>query len=438
MPSPTPPLERVLVSPDRSRPVSYLEQGLARARAVGRVVLNLPSGGMGTGFLVSPGVMITLHHVIESAEMARGATLQFDYAERRDGSLPPISELELEPDRLFVTDRDLDFTLVAVKPRSRTGEPALLRGFIPLPGGDADVEIGEPLNVIHHGFAEPLQIAFRDTRLLGFYDAKLQYGGELGPGSGGAPVFNDRWELVGIHHASRQVSGHGRVLEGIRASSIAEHLRRIGPAALPPEVLTGGSGDGMPPEGFGFGLDLEKLVATSTGKGWVALEAEVPLEFAPSAPPERDLVFISYARADQANGKWADRLLAQLRAVPALRVRAWHDSEIEAGDQWRAEIDDALARARVAVLMVGPGFFNSEFITDHEMPPLREANRLHGVRIIPLVTDFVAYDLSELADIQAFNDYNKPLESLPLFEQNQVMVNLVREVARVFKEAGGG
>ena len=54
----------------------------------------------------------------------------------------------------------------------------------------------------------------------------------------------------------------------------------------------------------------------------------------------RDQVFISYSRKDK---KWLERLQTHLR--PRIRngkVDVWSDDRIQAGDEWRKEIERAL------------------------------------------------------------------------------------------------
>ena len=72
--------------------VSYLDAGVAAARAVGRVVIreNGSIAGFGTGSLVSPTLLLTNNHVLPSADVAEGSSIEFSFQDgrRRQGARP--------------------------------------------------------------------------------------------------------------------------------------------------------------------------------------------------------------------------------------------------------------------------------------------------------------------------------------------------------------
>ena len=91
-------------------------------------------------------------------------------------------------------------------------------------------------------------------------------------------------------------------------------------------------------------------------------------------------VFISYSHADIA---WKNRLLLHL--APLIRdrtIQVWHDGMIAAGEKWASEIEQALSRASVAVLLATPDFLASPFITRKEIPDILTAAANRGLTIL--------------------------------------------------------
>ena len=203
--------------------VGYLEAGVAAARAVGRVVIREGGqvAGFGTGSLVSRSLLLTNHHVLPSADVAEGSSVEFSFEDGADGRpLTPVA-LELDPDRFFLADEELDFALVAVR-----GTPDELAdfGFNRLIEDEGDATVGRFVTIVQHPGGEKKQVALRENRIVDVLDSFVHYEADTEPGSSGSPVFDDGWEVVALHHASvpapdRDELG-GFVNEGIRVSGL--------------------------------------------------------------------------------------------------------------------------------------------------------------------------------------------------------------------------
>ncbi|MCK4343212.1 MAG: TIR domain-containing protein, partial [Phycisphaerae bacterium] len=113
-----------------------------------------------------------------------------------------------------------------------------------------------------------------------------------------------------------------------------------------------------------------------------------PVTADPAAPAHRNVkvdcdVFISYSHRDET---WKDRLLPQLRALEqAGKLTVWDDRKIDAGATWYPEIEHAMNRATVAVLLISPDYLASQFCVKEEVPHLLKRRRAEGLVVIPVL-----------------------------------------------------
>jgi len=140
----------------------------------------------------------------------------------------------------------------------------------------------------------------------------------------------------------------------------------------------------------------------------------------------REEVFFSYSRKDK---KWLELFQATLKPfIRANQFSVWDDTKIKAGDIWRNEIKQALASAKVAVLLVSTNFLNSDFIAENELPPLLEAAQNEGLRILLVVVGHSLFEETELGRYQAVNDPSRPLASISAANREKDIVRICKEI----------
>jgi endonuclease I len=199
-------LERI-INGENFLGVRFFALGQRAGRAIARIDIRTPDGrsGSGTGSLVSSRLMLTNNHVLESADWAMGSSAVFDFEDDLENKPRATVVFQLDPDTFFFTDKAFDFTLVAVKTTAlHTGTSLSDYGFNPLDDSQGKVTIGEPINIIQHPSGLLKQVVLQENRLLDLPEDPpgwLHYESDTMPGSSGAPLFNNRWEMVGLHHS---------------------------------------------------------------------------------------------------------------------------------------------------------------------------------------------------------------------------------------------
>ena len=196
-------VERIINTSDLT-PIAFFHKGYAISRAVGRIVIRDSAGrpaGYGTGFRISPRLIMTNNHVIGDKETARQSIMQFDYIIGLDGKDVAELEVRLDPDVFFQTDERLDFAIVALEATSAQMAKLDERIWLPLLRESGKALDREPLNIVQHPLGGRQMIAFRHNETIGIFDDFFHYETDTEPGSSGSPVLNDGWQLAALHHS---------------------------------------------------------------------------------------------------------------------------------------------------------------------------------------------------------------------------------------------
>jgi endonuclease G, mitochondrial len=261
-------------------------------RKVGRIVIydGKELAGYATGFMVSRNLMLTNWHVFMNPQQASDSEVYFFYEYDAQGH--PMQHAVFKFDTtLFFNDKDLDYCFVAIQPNDISGKISLESiGYLFLDktlGKIGEVNV-EKLNIIHHPNGDYKQISIRENKFVGLDNQKIFYKTDTAPGSSGSPVFNDQWQVVGLHHKSiakmtpngdNYLDKDGHIIpihddkidiskivwemnEGIRISVILNHLieknpdnKTLASLALAP-----------PKENITFGIEINNTKAVPQNK----------------------------------------------------------------------------------------------------------------------------------------------------------------------------
>ncbi|MEH2279914.1 MAG: LamG-like jellyroll fold domain-containing protein [Nostoc sp.] len=235
---------------------------------------------IGSGFLVGVTHLITNKHVISDTNSARQCVAQFNYAEDTQGNTLPSIDYQLAPEILFISERNLDYTLVQLKSGTFTRQAGSKFGWVQLvesednicPGlrnisidnpklvskenieenqkvvskenteenqkkteeeGLNDYLPGDQVIIVQHPKGRKKEIALNDKVIDdGLYKNFLRYRTDSDYGSSGSPVFNNKWQLVALHHAAilkkTDPAKEDEVIaqQGVRICRIVEDLKK--------------------------------------------------------------------------------------------------------------------------------------------------------------------------------------------------------------------
>lgn len=212
-----------IIGENTLRDIFVLELALDAARAVVRV--RAPRW-VGTGFMVSPRLMVTNHHVVPDRAIAATSSYTFNYQVDRAHRAVPAEVCSASGDGLFYTDERLDLTVLELETPFTAFQPLIMRA--------RQAKRDQRVTIIQHPGGHYKKISMQNN-FVAYADARVvQYTTSTEPGSSGAPVFDQEFNVIGVHHAGGLLStpvSSERYLrnEGISTVAILDDLARNAP-----------------------------------------------------------------------------------------------------------------------------------------------------------------------------------------------------------------
>lgn len=220
------------------------------ARIEGQVCLIVIDGrGVGTGALVGPDLVLTNHHVladiisnpthrdtvqcrfdfkvVDGATALQGTDVGLADNWLVDDSPGTENEKNGNPEQPLPKPDQLDYALVRLA--RAIGMDRLLpdrndgpvRGWIELSAREQFFEPHTSLYIVQHPQSRPLKLAIDTDAVITANEnnTRVRYSTNTDLGSSGAPVLNERWELVAMHHY-----GDAQFNQGVPARAIWQLL----------------------------------------------------------------------------------------------------------------------------------------------------------------------------------------------------------------------
>ncbi len=199
--------------------IDYLARGLVAARSVGRI--DGFHGWQGTGFLVSPDLVLTNQHVLSSPTQAGDARIGFEPGPQH------AATCGFDPGRFWFSSEALDVTVVALEETEAARALTEPLGWHPIIGQQGKITLGDPVAIVQYPKGGAKSVVLHNSTLLhiedgGDLDAYCWYTSDTEPGSSGSPVFNRHWEVVAVHHQSVPKTNDDGEIVGRDGAPLAE------------------------------------------------------------------------------------------------------------------------------------------------------------------------------------------------------------------------
>jgi hypothetical protein len=162
----------------------------------------------GTGWLITPQLVLTNHHVIAARRAKEPLANSADFRAQAEQTIAWFDYIEEETQlawpcvELVSKNAQLDYTLLRLSPTSD------LASRPPLTVAQQQTPFqADRLNIVQHPSGHQLRYAVRNNFYIGLGETSdfIRYLTDTEGGTSGSPVFNDDWLVVAMHRAAAEV-----------------------------------------------------------------------------------------------------------------------------------------------------------------------------------------------------------------------------------------
>jgi TIR domain-containing protein len=143
-------------------------------------------------------------------------------------------------------------------------------------------------------------------------------------------------------------------------------------------------------------------------------------------------IFFCYAREDET---LLNKLKSHLRPLQRQGlIDVWYDREISAGAEWEQEIKQNLNSAQIILLLISPSFMDSDYCYSVELKRALERHESGEARVIPIILEYVYWQIESLSKLQALPTDAKPIISASWHSQNEALYNVTEGIRAVVEK----
>ena len=145
---------------------------------------------------------------------------------------------------------------------------------------------------------------------------------------------------------------------------------------------------------------------------------------------EKKKIFISYSHDDKT---FIEKLKNYLSILSIHNIEFWFDKNIRVGDNWSAEIQNAIETAHLTICLLSNSYLGSSFVQKKEFPAI-QSRQAEGMVLFPIIIkDCLWKVVPWFKEVQVFPENGISFDKLNDNEQEARFMELVHHILKIFE-----